>query len=137
MTRFYTPAEFARMTNQDVFDVVCNHFAQQGRKSMRSDGSMIAAIGLCALRGREDRACAIGIFIPDDVYRPEMEGETDRLVGFKELSYLMDRWKLLQELQLCHDKNDDVTELKARLTRVAHNFELDAGAIGRIKAWGR
>ena len=57
------------MTNQEIFDKVCEHLMKQGCKSIEND------TGLCRYRGPNGLKCAAGIFIPDELYnRNRMEG---------------------------------------------------------------
>lgn len=54
-------------TKQEIFDAVVLHLRTQKDVSVMSGG-------ICAYRGEHGLKCAIGIFIPDEVYLPKMEG---------------------------------------------------------------
>lgn len=56
--------------NQEFFDKTVEHLAQQGKRSFAA-----GVIGqMCAYRGKDNTRCAIGYWIPDELYKPEMEG---------------------------------------------------------------
>ena len=59
------------MTNQEAFDRICEHLIRQGRPAVGDDG-------LCAYRGEGGTACAIGGILPDELYRPGIEGSNIR-----------------------------------------------------------
>jgi hypothetical protein len=49
-----------------VYDIVVTHLSDQGGRS--------TAEGFCSYRGSDHRMCAVGVLIPDAVYRDWMEG---------------------------------------------------------------
>jgi hypothetical protein len=53
-----------------MFDVVVKHLWAQGRRATSSDSSNAS----CKYRGIHGTKCAIGALIPDELYRPEIEG---------------------------------------------------------------
>ena len=55
------------MTNQEAFNRVWQHFVveKQPRSYVNNDG--------CCYRGPNGAKCAVGVLIPDELYRPEME----------------------------------------------------------------
>jgi hypothetical protein len=92
------------MTNQEVFDKVVVHLRSMASQSVRLDG-------VCAYRGIDGLKCAIGIFIPDDVYSPDMEGPdngVERLLNNFNLPELKEiPIDLLKRLQSAHDSGDN------------------------------
>ena len=85
------------MTNQEVFDKVVAHARQQGCKAVNEDGRV------CMYRDGLGNKCFAGIFIPDEDYKPEMEGNTiRRLVMDYNLFSGVDT-NLLYDLQGLHD----------------------------------
>lgn len=60
------------MTKQEIFDTVLNGLRNQKIPSYkRRDTGDVE----CLYRGPEGRKCAAGMLIPDDQYRPDMEGQ--------------------------------------------------------------
>jgi len=58
-------------TSQEIFDAVWRHFVVENRPRSYSDRRYAP----CAYRGRDGARCAVGIFIPDESYRPTMDSE--------------------------------------------------------------
>lgn len=93
------------MTNQEAFDIVVKHLLTQKVQSYNFGAG-------CRYRGVEGRKCAVGILIPDDVYKPEMENtRIDVLMQRPEkwgLEYLKDvNLDLLCRLQNVHDYEEE------------------------------
>lgn len=86
-------------TSQDIFDAVTTRLR---------DGTARASIdqSTCAYRenGAASKACAVGIFIPDNHYTLEfLEGAVEAL-GFYNVQHVpLGSATLLQELQILHD----------------------------------
>ena len=122
-------------TAQEIFDSAVNHLFTQGYKSEGwldpdSDGTG------CLYRAEDGAKCAVGYFIPDDVYTTSMEGAS--------VSSLWDRWQdklpnwigdnieLLTDLQVAHDNAEvyydsklfDMSDLKVALAKVAKKYSL-------------
>lgn len=55
------------MDKQQIFNVVADHLLTQNRRSANE-------IGSCKYRGPDGTKCAVGILIPDDMYKRRMEG---------------------------------------------------------------
>ena len=97
-------------SDQEVYDAAYEALIQQGLPSVDIKGN-------CVYRNNGYR-CAVGLFIPDDVYDPSMENEGDleELIGNwshdewyeegdKRLpSWFNDKEGLLAALQVAHDK---------------------------------
>jgi hypothetical protein len=125
-----------RQAAQRLFDTVARHLITQGRPSV--EGSS------CAYRSPENYSCAIGCLIPDDRYKPDLEGsDVDGLIakGFTEFAPHRD---LLGALQRVHDADIfasrnrviwtadnkfDIGRLKAALFAVATTFNLDSHSL--------
>jgi hypothetical protein len=100
-----------RPTAQEVFDAACTFFATTAGRSMiwlaNGDGNN------CKYRDR-GRCCAVGYFIPDDLYSPEMDDhasyddgtdvtELVRVFGDKLPDWFAEHKGLLKRLQGVHD----------------------------------
>lgn len=121
------------MTAQEIFDFVWTKLREQGRGSASEDG------GTCFYRSSDGHLkCAIGHLIPDDLYKPEMEGISVRRIldRFPELNIILSEdliyWNIdfLYHLQDAHD-GASVTGgmfvecLREQMKSVAERFKLD------------
>lgn len=104
--------DLSTMSEQEVFDAVCNHLLTQRQRSTkpREDSSPY-----CAYRGEGGLKCAAGIFIPDNLYLPDMEGT---VWGSSIYHYrISENHKgLIRKMQYIHDDtpvDDWEVELKA------------------------
>lgn len=94
------------MTDQELFDQTYVKLLAQGGPAMKtySGGGM-----QCAYRGDNDRKCAAGHWIPDELYLPSMEGtgiDSPVMNETKVLAHLTSQGinlKSLQVLQAAHD----------------------------------
>jgi hypothetical protein len=130
------------MTRQELFDAVCAHLAQQGRRSWGVSERFDDAEG-CLYRGPDGLRCAVGALMPDAVYRPQWENATPgalRDTGVIEATD--DAMALLKGLQQANDSHytdgDDETPvegLRRRLRAAAQRHGLDAGAVELITTW--
>jgi hypothetical protein len=99
------------MTDQEVFDKVVAHL-----RSMPRQSSTEVVNGrprrICAYRGDAGLKCAIGIFIPDELYVMEMEETTiTRLIYFYGITELKGmKLNTLQRLQSIHDQRGHWTK---------------------------
>ena len=86
------------MTAQEVFDKIVAHLRAQAAKSVQGFS--------CKYRGPNGTKCAVGCLIPDEQYRPEMEGiMVDDLISRGWLpEYLIPHQKLLCDMQRVHDQ---------------------------------
>ena len=114
------------LTQQQVFDKVWNYFVVEKHEPATNCGD-------CYYRTEEGRKCAIGIFIPDEVYYEDMECcEPRPLVnllldmGYDELNGMDDNFLL--DLRECHDFSavygDFCLSIKDSLTKLAENYGL-------------
>lgn len=88
------------LNNQTAFDKVVRHLLKQGKRSESSEA------GGCAYRGEMGLACAVGCLIPDDEYRPSLEGESVENIQKKIPSIALLSQMLLMDLQHTHDSHD-------------------------------
>lgn len=96
------------MDRQELFNAVAKHLLTQKQKS---EGKFINPSGEhtygCAYRGLNGLKCAVGGVIPDEMYKPEMEGRAVNtlFIYFKCVrEYLgADNEEMLSELQWLHD----------------------------------
>lgn len=82
-------------SKQEIFDTVVNHLHKQGKP---------AEVGnTCRYRTEDGLMCAVGCLIPDDKYKPEMEGH----VAYDILRILppevAEHIEMLDDLQWIHD----------------------------------
>lgn len=117
------------MNKQEVFDRVWNHFVVEGNPlSISRDIE-----GSCLYRGPDGTKCAVGLLIPDELYSPDMEGNSvcgliDDFAN-KSLAKVLDvenkdDISFLARLQSAHDLADDVDPIEDRLRDVAERCKL-------------
>lgn len=91
------------MNDQEAFTVAAEHLLRQSERSVAEDS------GACMYRGKEGLKCAVGILIPDEFYREDMEGlaVNDLMVKFPSIRQLFRdvNLDLLDELQGIHDSH--------------------------------
>lgn len=89
------------VTAQTLFDKVATHLMTQGRASMLTRPH---ADPLCAYRGNNDTACAVGCLIEDNRYHDSFEGSTIMSsVVAHSIPGTEDHVGLLGALQSAHD----------------------------------
>ena len=120
------------MEKQEIFTQVVKHLFKQGYKSEGCIHPDSTEVG-CLYRSAEGGMCAVGYFIPDDVYSVSMEG--------KSVSSLWDTWQdelpawmgdnieLLTDLQNVHDNTDVQYDSKL--------FDMDALRKGLLRVMGK
>lgn len=121
-----TLAQAWGLTSQKIFDIVAGHLIEQGQRSLSKDEH------ICAYRGDEGLMCAVGVLIPDELYKSEMEGKAIlELTGLNwtfGLDYLAEHRALVQRLQTVHDMPHTWATpglLQERLREVAQEFDLE------------
>lgn len=111
------------MTNQEIFNIVWNHFiVEEGHPSVGNDG-------LCMYKGPNGERCAAGLLIPDEKYKPEMEGKSCNEEPVLQALPFGASVSFIRELQLAHD---DATltganfhkSIHTSLTRIARTHRL-------------
>lgn len=67
---------------QAVFDHIVRHLARQRRRSASApaERTLMSLKPTCLYRGPEGTMCAVGALIPDELYHPEMEGQSARVL---------------------------------------------------------
>lgn len=95
------------MDNQAAFDKMIQHCFDQGVQS-RTVRPNWGGHAICAYRGTEGRACAVGCLIPDSEYDPAFEGEPVDDINCAALKGLDIR--MLSEVQSLHDCHLPETE---------------------------
>jgi hypothetical protein len=109
------------MTQQEIFDIVARHLLTQNAKAHRGDK--------CVYRAEDGKKCAIGCLIPDDVYSPDMEGQSilsllESDVWTKKLPFSLDDAEFLGYLQAIHDWHD-LSVWKDKLQEIATKYQLN------------
>lgn len=116
-------------TNQEVFDASVAGLAAQGFEQSRAFMEERGTFS-CAYRGTENRRCAIGHLIPDEVYKPGMENLS--MYAFiqsypEEVELIFGDsvdGDFLNELQHAHDRGFTPVEMKSNLQGLASKFGL-------------
>jgi hypothetical protein len=83
---------------------------------------------ICRYRGPDGNACAIGCFLPDDLYSRSMEGMNVRqlfklLGGVDAITWMPLSVPAMEELQAVHDYRGEGEALKAMIDWVNENVE--------------
>lgn len=126
------------MTNQEIYDKVCDHFAKQGRQSVD------AVDNACMLRGDNGTSCAVGCLIADEDYDPKMEMRMGNGVGMffddypdvaKKIGNTKENIELLDALQTAHDFAKNRDNIVGRLMEIAYRFGLTNGPEQAIVKW--
>ena len=113
---------------QELFDYITRGLLKQGRPSaIGKEGSFA-----CLYRGPNGLKCAAGLVLPDEFYRPDMEGAGISSIRYFE-NLTMEKHDLLQDLQGAHDNTarvalDSLAEWKEllvnRLEQLAKQYGL-------------
>lgn len=110
---------------QDILDTAYAFLIAQGKPSVN-------AAGLCLYRGPNSLKCALGFFISDEEYKPEMECGTVCSPYASAVVVTNDahRETFLRALQSVHDKFADqplhawLSELNPQIRKLAQDFNL-------------
>jgi len=113
------------MELQEIFNKAHKHFAGMGEPSMASIDEVEDNVQ-CAYRGANGNKCIVGAFIPDELYKENLEGDSLSLnpeyphplpkfhntritevlaVAFRQKVLTDDQYILLAKLQKTHDTN--------------------------------
>lgn len=116
---------------QEYFDKTVEHLAQQGRRSVEENR--------CVYRHPTGLKCSFGVFIPDKLYNPELEGKNINILhehGLVEFTGEVDL-NFAYQLQLIHDlKFNKTPELvRLRLNEFAKINGLDDSKVALITKW--
>jgi hypothetical protein len=80
----------------------------------------------CAYRGPEGKKCAVGLFIPDNKYKPEMDDGMSLKAVFNEcLATMPLNYEGLALLQTVHDRSDGDETLEKILNWIEINVEVE------------
>jgi hypothetical protein len=121
------------MEAQEIFDTVAKHLFTQGCRSIEVDDE---GEEYCLYRGPEGRMCAVGVLIPDELYRKSMEYQNSNSLletpryGFP--AWMTDNKQLLLSLQRVHDSSlnwEDSLAMRAALLGVAHLYKLSPAVL--------
>ncbi len=133
--RDLVPVRVKRGSLQETFDQVAIHLALQGCKST----SVFKVTGAdrtkrqCAYRGDNGCKCAAGVLIPDEQYRPELEGASATVVfeGFESIRRgTGSPWIfLIDGLQNAHDNSGTGEGLVEKLRLAAFEAGIDDSII--------
>lgn len=124
------------MTNQEAFDKSARHLLTQKAQALNPDYAPASYTAECMYRAPDGRRCAIGVFIPDDVYTPDMENKSvGTLITYcpavAEIFAGVDQY-LLRALQSVHDKSAPQCWLHA-LIRIAEREGLSTAVLEEFK----
>ncbi len=110
------------MNEQEVFNTVVTHLFAQGRRASNPDDG-------CFYRTPEGLKCAVGVLIPDALYRPDLEGTTAYGISYMIRDGVLpsipgiedDTISLLADLQIVHDNPESwvSTEILIQALRAA------------------
>jgi hypothetical protein len=121
------------MTDQEAFELAVTGVIKQGKRSM---GPWPSGRFGCAYRGENGLKCHIGMLIPDDQYKPELEGKGPGEIGFDLPCLKGLNEDLLRECQSAHDDDaaDDnfVADYVAHIREIADAYGLDASFIDKL-----
>ncbi len=107
-----------RYTNQEVFDRVYTHFI------INEEPYSVDDKGSCMYRGIEGRKCAGGLFIKDEDYDVEYEGNGVHKLPWGRWGIEFSEFRLLEELQAAHDQLRSRPTFAKILATVADRFGL-------------
>lgn len=131
------------MLNQQIFDTVCKHLAQQKTRSVDTEGN-------CMYKAPDGKMCAIGVLVKD-YYQPNWEHSTPyEIFTATGVDGLITGWlhdnetpcpyvgvpiDLLIRLQWAHDHNRSLVDLQSELDEVARKFDLKWDEVINIEEW--
>jgi len=125
------------MEKQEIFTQVVKHLFKQGYKSEGWLDPDTADDPGCLYRAEDGGRCAVGYFIPDDVYSVCMEGKSVSVLWNtwqdKLPAWMGDNIELLTDLQNVHDTAEVqydgklfvMDELRRNLLRVMGKYQLE------------
>lgn len=122
------------MSMQDLFDRAITGVKQQGCLSLCPDNGGEADTGGCYYRYPDNPnvRCAVGHLIPDNLYRPDMEGvgvgalleENPHIAAAIGVTFPSDSVDLLADLQCAHDFSRDMPGFLREAASVALKYGL-------------
>lgn len=131
------------MDAQEIFNTVARHLFKQGERAVKR-GDVV-----CKYRAGNLK-CAVGALIPDELYDPDMDKEFgEDGTGVRSLvnrfgnvlpSWFDEHWRLLESLQLVHDRLDNwntTDDMRQDLKEVAMSYGLDDHILDYLAFVGR
>ena len=115
-------------TEQQIFDAVCKHLAKQKTRSINISG--------CVYYDKDSgNRCAIGGIMPiESAKLTEQKYSGENIYGVSH-SVPLENVDLLEDLQVAHNSNKTLLELKNELLGIARRYNLDSSAVELIKEW--
>ena len=119
------------LTKQTAYEQIRAYFTRPGAELSRDEVDDFDGIAKCYYRHPDDnRACAIGCLVPDELYRAVWEG----LSALAVMDYLPDLLAredehFYQTAQALHDNADDVAHFLRRLDVLAADHGLVVPAL--------
>lgn len=120
------------MTKQQMFDIVWAHFVTN-KNPLSIAVDPVTEESACRYRGPNGEKCAVGVLLPDELYRPEMDGPA-MAVGnlLKWYGDALPPWmhaeqEFLAALQAAHDEVFDFggsSDIEVALRDVAQHYGL-------------
>lgn len=128
------------MKPQEIFNKVATHLFTQGTRAMADPD---CHSGQCMYRGPNGSKCAVGVLIPDELYRKNMETRTiNGLLDDEEVvlpAWMTENRQLLWSLQCVHDQYEawgSSMAMRRKLNAVAVAQGLDAAVLNVLSfAW--
>lgn len=114
------------MDRQAIFDTVVAHARQQGAWALGR--YEVAACPSSVYRAEDGKKCFIGVLIPDELYRPEMEGAVIAGPVMRPVADYLgvqdeEDIKLLTDLQTTHDAFGP-SQWETRFRRLSRKYSL-------------
>lgn len=124
--------ETRQMTKQEIFDIVAPALLKQNERA----AEMIEEEGLkCFYRGPNKTKCAAGFLIPDEIYKPDMEGKRiiTVIINTTELWPLRSELEFINDLQCMHDNPViKVESWKQELIALANKYKISTACIDNL-----
>jgi len=125
------------MNAQEIFDAAVKHMAQQGQPGGRLNEYNDF---VCEYRGNGNSRCAVGFFIPDEVYEASMEGNDARYLletyGDVLPSWMSNNLQLFRDLQTAHDSMSNwyrPASMRAALLKIADRHDLTPDVVYEVE----
>lgn len=131
------------MKPQEIFEFVITHLANQGSQSNFEYSPL-----KCAYRGSNNKRCAVGCLLPNDVYQPGMEGravenliESSKVfpnfhIWLEKNAWFLENRGLLMKLQFFHDSYlpwQSVANFKLSVSELANKYQLSTDFINNLE----
>ncbi len=124
----------AKLTNQIAFNQIAEHLMTQGEQCTSNEGCLYRKV----LSDHTVLKCALGIFIPDELYTEEMEHQAfDKVIEIDETGFI-DKLtenvdiKLLGECQDVHDRGYTVVDGAVTKAGMIESFKIGLCDVARL-----